>query len=207
MNNHRQPTQPSALQLNQQVTSWNARYPVGSSVSYRSRSKLIGTKTTSEAWLMGGHSVVVLLEGVTGGVSINHLKPGNPSAHGDSPHGVPPLGGRGPQAHEQQGGPAEAGTPSQEPEPAKPGVCRICKCDEQHACVLRGGIACSWHDEEHTLCNNPDCLTNAGFVMGVEFVKLLIAPPDRAAMNKFTQRASDAGVKSAIVQTLIFPKG
>lgn len=191
MNNHRQPTQPSALQLNQQVTSWNARYPVGSSVSYRSRSKLIGTKTTSEAWIMGGHSVMVRLEGVSGAYSIDHLKPGNPSGQGDSPHGVPPSGGPEtagtitPKVAE----PPEGGTPN-------PGTCRICKCDENHACVLRGGIACSWHDEQQTLCNNPDCLTTAGFLLGIEYIRLLQCGADGPALSAFVKRAKLAGVKN-----------
>ena len=151
MNNSRNPRQPSALQLNQQVTSWNARYPVGSSVSYRSRSKLIGTKTTSEAWIMGGHSVMVRLEGVSGAYSIDHLKPGNPSAHNLAPEA------------------------KDETAPARRGTCRICGCTENRACILRGGIACSWHDEDHIHCNNPACVATAAYQLGMDYGSKRIA--------------------------------
>lgn len=33
------------------------------------------TKTRSEAWVMGGHSVMVMVEGVPGGVLLESVKP------------------------------------------------------------------------------------------------------------------------------------
>ncbi|MFT4177007.1 MAG: hypothetical protein QM627_10165 [Luteolibacter sp.] len=33
------------------------------------------TKTRSEAWVMGGHSVMVMVEGVSGGVLLESVKP------------------------------------------------------------------------------------------------------------------------------------
>lgn len=59
------------------VDEWNAMHPIGTPVT---RYKLIKplrepeqTKTRSEAWLVGGHSAVVKVEGVSGGVLIESL--------------------------------------------------------------------------------------------------------------------------------------
>lgn len=59
------------------VDNWNRRYPIGTKVT---RYKLINplregeeTETRSEAWLMGGHSAVVLVNGVAGGVLLESL--------------------------------------------------------------------------------------------------------------------------------------
>jgi hypothetical protein len=45
--------------------------------------------------------------------------------------------------------------------------CRICGCGELSACIaIRGPEGrtrnCSWADDSHTLCDNPDCLAKAG---------------------------------------------
>ncbi len=57
---------------------WNAAHPVGTPVI---RYRLISpprypmdTKTRSEAWLMGGHTAMVMVDGVTGGVLIESLR-------------------------------------------------------------------------------------------------------------------------------------
>lgn len=48
----------------------------------------------------------------------------------------------------------------------KPGTCRICGCTEDRGCRVEGiAGACSWQNEEHTLCTNPACLTVAGFAV------------------------------------------
>jgi hypothetical protein len=59
------------------VDLWNQRHPPGTLVIYH---KLINpleypkeTKTRSKAWLMGGHSAMVMVEGVAGGVMIESL--------------------------------------------------------------------------------------------------------------------------------------
>ena len=71
--------QPSIKQLEKTVAEWNAKYPVGTPVT---RYKLIAplrepteTKTRSEAWIMGGHSAMVMVEGVSGGVCLESVKP------------------------------------------------------------------------------------------------------------------------------------
>jgi len=63
------------------VDAWNAKHPIGTPVT---RYKLIGplrepqeTKTRSEAWVMGGHSAMVMVEGVAGGVLVESVVPLN----------------------------------------------------------------------------------------------------------------------------------
>lgn len=63
------------------VDDWNSRHPVGTPVT---RYKLVHplrepeeTKTRSEAWLMGGHTAMVMVEGVAGGVMVESVKPPN----------------------------------------------------------------------------------------------------------------------------------
>lgn len=41
-----------------------------------------------------------------------------------------------------------------------PGTCRICGCDDEHAC--EGEEPCSWADETHTVCTTSDCMAKAG---------------------------------------------
>jgi hypothetical protein len=57
---------------------WNAKYPVGTSVCYYPVMKpgiadCAVTKTRSEAWTLGSGDVVVMLENMSGGKSIDHL--------------------------------------------------------------------------------------------------------------------------------------
>lgn len=69
----------------QLVTDWNANYPVGTPVT---RYKLIKplrepqeTRTRSAAWLMGGHTAMVMVEGVAGGVMVESVKPISDNQH------------------------------------------------------------------------------------------------------------------------------
>ena len=60
--------------------SWNAAYPVGTPVRYFpiyppiESVPPIETTTRSEAWTLGDGSVVVLVEGKSGGVCLNHIE-------------------------------------------------------------------------------------------------------------------------------------
>lgn len=59
---------------------WNEKNPIGTPVKRylftNPRSDEAGnTKTRSKAWVMGGHSVVVLVDGVSGAVDIDCLQP------------------------------------------------------------------------------------------------------------------------------------
>lgn len=70
---------PTPAQLQKACEDWNAKYPIGTPVT---RYRLIGplkepeaTKTRSEAWVMGGHSAMVMVEGVAGGVVLESVVP------------------------------------------------------------------------------------------------------------------------------------
>lgn len=71
--------QPSLDELMRNRDAFNRRTPIGTSVV---RYKLIDplregeqTKTRSEAWIMGGHSVMVMVESIAGGVLIESVVP------------------------------------------------------------------------------------------------------------------------------------
>ncbi len=58
------------------VSIWNRRHPVGTAIDFTAIKRVAETttrhNTRSPAWLLGGHTAVVLLEGRTGAVSIEH---------------------------------------------------------------------------------------------------------------------------------------
>lgn len=67
------------------VKDWNAKHPIGTTVT---RYKLINplreptvTKTRSVAWVMGGHTPMVLVEDIAGGVPLSALVPDPNAAH------------------------------------------------------------------------------------------------------------------------------
>lgn len=58
------------------VAHWNAVYPVGMPVDLREDSGAITrTATRSPAWVMGGHSAMVMVEGRSGGYDLTRLAP------------------------------------------------------------------------------------------------------------------------------------
>ncbi len=68
---------PNPEKLAAQAAQWNLTHPIGTPVM---RYKLINplregteTKTRSEAWVMGEHSLMVMVEGVSGGVLVESL--------------------------------------------------------------------------------------------------------------------------------------
>jgi len=70
---------PNPEKLALQAAQWNLTHPAGTPVM---RYKLIEplregceTKTRSEAWVMAGHCVMVLVDGVIGGVLLDSVKP------------------------------------------------------------------------------------------------------------------------------------
>ena len=60
--------------------SWNAAHPVGTAVRYwpiyppHGIAPHVDTTTRSEAWALGDGSVVVLIEGRSGGVYLSHIE-------------------------------------------------------------------------------------------------------------------------------------
>lgn len=87
------PAQPEApwdpnvdLHAINDVDQWNSLHPVDTTVQYWSWKDEDGTlggepfvsRTRSQAWLLGDHTPVVLIEGKSGGVALSHLRvPGN----------------------------------------------------------------------------------------------------------------------------------
>lgn len=70
---------PTLEENQRQCDYWNEKYPIGTSVT---RYKFIDplregneTETRSEAWVMGGHSAMVMVDGVAGGVLLESVVP------------------------------------------------------------------------------------------------------------------------------------
>jgi hypothetical protein len=75
------PPPPTDEHLAKAVADWNARYPIGTPVT---RYALLNplreptlTRTRSAAWIMGGHSAMVLVNSVSGGVLLESVVPIN----------------------------------------------------------------------------------------------------------------------------------
>ena len=70
---------PNPKAQQKMVDDWNAKHPIGTALTrYKYVSPFIEpseTKTRSEAWLMGGHTAMVQVDGVAGGVSLESVKP------------------------------------------------------------------------------------------------------------------------------------
>lgn len=68
----------NAQHLQEAADQWNTSHPVGTPVTrYRLINPLrepVETKTRSAAWVMGSHSVMVMVEGISGGVLLESVK-------------------------------------------------------------------------------------------------------------------------------------
>ena len=63
-------------QLTAAVDGWNERHPAGTKVMVRLDSgESIKSETTSAAWVMGGHSAMVKVHGITGGFMLDRVTP------------------------------------------------------------------------------------------------------------------------------------
>lgn len=70
--------QPSKKALEHIVALWNSKYPVGTKVQVRKALNdhgFIETVTTSEAYVLSGHSPVVMLKGISGCFALTHCSP------------------------------------------------------------------------------------------------------------------------------------
>ena len=57
------------------VDNWNSSNPSGTPVEMRKDTgELVKTVTRSEAWLLGGHTAVVMVDGVSGGYLLNRMR-------------------------------------------------------------------------------------------------------------------------------------
>lgn len=61
----------------QLVKEWNSSHPIGTPVTWHKRvfplRDPVQSKTWSSAWLMGGHTAMVMVEGVAGGVMLESV--------------------------------------------------------------------------------------------------------------------------------------
>jgi hypothetical protein len=59
---------------------WNTAYPIGTAVTVRKDDgSTVTTKTQSAAWVLGGHTAVINLEGITGAYLLSRVKPVHPA--------------------------------------------------------------------------------------------------------------------------------
>ncbi len=56
------------------VDAWNAKNPVGTPVRVmRDMGDTLVTKTRSEAWMLGGHTAVIQVEGISGSYALDRV--------------------------------------------------------------------------------------------------------------------------------------
>ncbi len=70
---------PNPVKLQECVDKFNGRYPVGTKVTrFRLIKPLrdgVDAETRSPAWVMGGHSAMVMVKGISGGVVLESIVP------------------------------------------------------------------------------------------------------------------------------------
>lgn len=58
-----------------EVQAWNDKYPVGQQVEVRKDlGEIEETRTRSEAWVLSGHTAVIMLEGISGAYLLNRVR-------------------------------------------------------------------------------------------------------------------------------------
>ncbi|HGO6128480.1 TPA: hypothetical protein ACK3RK_007065 [Burkholderia cepacia] len=68
----------TSIRLERAVTDWNRQHGVGAFVKYHriiGEGEGVATKTRSEAWVLSGHTAVVMVEGVSGCVALDAITP------------------------------------------------------------------------------------------------------------------------------------
>jgi hypothetical protein len=68
----------TSVKLERAVADWNRRHGVGALVKYHriiGEGEGVATKTRSEAWVLSGHTAVVMVEGVSGCVALEAVNP------------------------------------------------------------------------------------------------------------------------------------
>lgn len=69
--------------LAKEAEEWNRLYPSGTPVEVtRDNGSILTTKTRSEAWVMGEHSCVVMVDGISGGYLLERVRPVGGKANG-----------------------------------------------------------------------------------------------------------------------------
>jgi hypothetical protein len=70
------PKHRNTKQLYEQVESWNNRVSVGDAVVFRKDDgRTVNTKTRSRASILGGHTAVIWLDGISGCVVLDRVNP------------------------------------------------------------------------------------------------------------------------------------
>lgn len=65
---------PNRQKPEQAVRLWNDHHKIGTPVEVTLDDRSIKeTKTASEAWVMGGHTAVIKLEGIAGGYALHRV--------------------------------------------------------------------------------------------------------------------------------------
>lgn len=66
---------PNPRKAENAARNWNAKNPVGSKVEVTlDDGSIKETLTTSPAWVLGGHTAVIKLEGISGGYSLKRVR-------------------------------------------------------------------------------------------------------------------------------------
>jgi hypothetical protein len=81
--NTAQKSKPPLTPAQQQrmVDRWNAKHPLRIDVFVRlDDGSIKRTKTVSKAWLLGGHTAVILVEGISGAYSLARVTAADPGA-------------------------------------------------------------------------------------------------------------------------------
>lgn len=81
----------TSAKLERVVADWNRRHGVGALVKYHriiGEGEGVATKTRSEAWVLSGHTAVVMVEGVSGCVALEAVLPLGTSNRQQATEGV-----------------------------------------------------------------------------------------------------------------------
>ena len=71
----REPVAPPLYAIERQVNDWNAQHPIGTHVIVRrAQNREEHTETCSQAWVLSGHSAVIMLKGISGCYSLDHVR-------------------------------------------------------------------------------------------------------------------------------------
>lgn len=67
---------PNPRKVEAAARAWNEKHKVGCKVDVTlDDGSIKETTTASEAWVLGGHTAVIKLEGITGGYSLSRVRP------------------------------------------------------------------------------------------------------------------------------------
>ncbi len=72
----RRPVAIPLAALNARVDDWNQQYPIGTTVTVqRDNGNVLHTQTRSQAWVLSGHTAVIMVNGIAGGYDLDRVRP------------------------------------------------------------------------------------------------------------------------------------